>query len=329
MLAVGVLLLAAVSYDVLSTTLSFGSAAGPITSRVGRAWWEVARRVARGPESPIMSSTGPVVIVLTIGVWLAMLWGGWTLVFSADPDAVLSSSTRTPAAGWSRLYYAGFTVFTLGVGDYIPNGRPWEVLTAVAVMSGLGLTTMAITYLVPVVSAVTARRVQANTIAGLGPTPQDIVIGAHRGHGFDYLDHRLPSLADSLLETAERHLAYPVLHFFHSGNRHVDLRVQAVALDETISILQHGVDPASAPHPQTLESVRHAVSQLILRATGEPADGPPPPPPDLSRLREAGISTVSDETFAERLAELEGHRRRLASFANESLWAVPTEAETE
>ena len=52
---------------------------------------------------------------------------------------------------------AGFTAFTLGVGDYIPNGQPWEVLTAIAVVSGLGLTTLAIIYLVPVVSAVTAR----------------------------------------------------------------------------------------------------------------------------------------------------------------------------
>lgn len=319
MLLLGGLLLAAVGYDVLSTTLSFG-AAGPLTSRIGRLWWRSARRLAGGPESPVISSAGPAVLVLTIAVWLALLWGGWTLVFAADPEAVISSTTREPAGGWSRLYFAGFTAFTLGMGDYIPNGAPWEVLTAIAVVTGLGLTTMAITYLVPVVSAVTARRVQANTIAGIGSTPQEIVIGAYRDGGFDYLDHRLPQVADALLETAERHLAYPVLHFFHSSDRHVDLRVQAVALDEAVSILQHGVEVDAAPHPATLDSTRHAVSQLILRATKGPVGDPAPPPPDLTPLREAGIPTVDDQTFAARLREIEGHRRRLASFGAESLW---------
>ena len=229
MLVVGALLLAVVGYDAIATTLSAGAAAGPVTSRIGAGWWRLARNLARTPGSPVVSSSGPIVILLTIAVWLAMLWGGWMLIFSADPDAVLSSSTRTPASAWSRVYYSAFTVFTLGVGDYIPNGQLWEVLTGVAVLTGLGLTTLAITYLVPVVSAVVARRVQASTIAGMGPSPQEIVSSAYRDNRFDYLDHRLQTLSDQILETAERHLSYPVLHYFHSAERHVDLRVQLYA----------------------------------------------------------------------------------------------------
>lgn len=328
MLVVGGLVIIGVGYDAISTTLSIGAAAGPITSRIGAGWWSLARRLASGPTSPIIVSTGPVVVLVTIATWLALLWGGWTLVFSADPDAVISSLSREAAGGWSRVYYAAFTTFTLGVGDYVPNGQVWEILTGVAVLTGLGLTTLAITYLVPVVNAVTARRVQANTIAGLGPTPQGIVVGAYRDERFPFLDHRLPQLADSILETAERHLAYPVLHYFHSSERHVDLRVQLLALDEAVSILQHGVDHQVAPHPASLDSVRHAVQQLIRRATSEPTDHAPPAPPDLTPVRDAGIPTVDDDTFAQRLDEVAEHRRRLANFSRESLFTSPNHQDT-
>ncbi|MEX2549157.1 MAG: ion channel [Nitriliruptoraceae bacterium] len=171
LLLAGLVLLAMVAYDALATTLSVGAAAGPLTSRLARGWWRFARRLAGRPDSPVIVSAGPVVLLLTIGVWLGLLWAGWTLVFAADPEAVISTATRAPASGWSRVYFTGFTVFTLGVGDYIPQGQPWEILTAIASVSGLGLVTLAITYLMPVVSSVTARRAQANTIAGMGNTP--------------------------------------------------------------------------------------------------------------------------------------------------------------
>ncbi|MFP5252286.1 MAG: ion channel [Actinomycetes bacterium] len=325
MLLVGTGLLLMVGFDALSTTLSIGAAAGPLTSRLGAGWWRTARRLARAPDSPIIVSAGPVVVLLTICVWLGSLWGGWTLVFAADPDAVISSATRAPASGWSRVYFAGFTAFTLGVGDYVPNGQPWEVLTAVAVVSGLGLTTLAITYLVPVVSAVTARRVQANTIAGMGATPQDIVLTGLRDDRFPFLEHRLQALSDSILETAERHLSYPVLHYFHSAERHVDLRTQALLLDEAVTLLAHGVRDDVRPNPAVLDGTRHAIVQLVERATGEPPDLAPPPSPALGALRQAGVPTVDDDTFARSLADLSDHRRRVAHFASESLWTRMTQ----
>lgn len=327
MILAGVALLVVVAYDALSTTLSVGTAAGPVTSRVGAGWWNVARRLASGPESRIIVSAGPVVVTLTIAVWLGLLWGGWALVFAADPDAVVSASTGEAASGWSRLYYTGFTAFTLGMGDYIPNGPLWEVLTAMAVVSGLGLTTLAITYLVPVVSAVTARRVQANTIAGMGASAEAIVIAGLQDNPFPFLEHRLQTLSDSILHTAERHLSYPVLHYFHSAERHVDLRTQAFVLDEAVTLLQHAVTEDVRPHPATLDAARHAIVQLVERATGEPADVEPPASPNLSALRQAGVPTVDDATFERRLADLDDHRRRLAHFASESLWPVGGEPE--
>lgn len=320
MVVAGGLLLAVVSYDALSTTLVTTTAAGPMTARIARGWWSLARRVARGPRSMVMGLTGPSILVITISVWLVVMWSGWALIFAADPGAVVSSSTGEPADGWARVYFAAFTAFTLGVGDYIPHGAPWQLVTSLAVISGLALTTTAITYLVPVVTAVTARRSQANSIAGLGGTPEEIVLAGWWHGSFRFLEEQLPRLADGILLTAERHLSYPILHFFHSVEREEDFRVQVFVLDEAVTILEHGVPEESRPHPAALGSLRHATAQLLHHVSTEPSPEHQPAVTGLDRLREAGIPTVDDATFGRRLEGLADHRRHLVAFAEESLW---------
>lgn len=296
------------------------TAAGPVTARIETGIWLLARRVSHKPRSVVIQSIGPAVVVVTISVWLALLWGGWTLIFSADPDAVISSADRRAADGWARVYFAAFTAFTLGVGEYIPNGAPWQVLTSIGVISGLALTTMSITYLVPIVTAVTARRTQANTIAGIGATPQDIVLAGWRDGSLSYFDQQLPQLASAILLTTERHLSYPILHFFHSASRQEDFRVQVFVLDEAVTLLCTAVPESAGPHPAALSSVRHATSQLLdhLLLGSSPADEPTTM--DLQSLRDAGIPIVDDATFEARLGATREHRRRLAAFAEQSLW---------
>lgn len=320
MVVAGGVLLVAVFYDALSTTLMTTTAAGPLTARIAAGLWWLARWVARGPRSPVMGLVGPAILVMTIGVWLLMLWGGWALIFGAGPDAVVSSRTGDTAGGWARIYFAAFTTFTLGVGDYVPNGAPWQMLTSIAVISGLVLTTLSITYLVPVVTAVTVRRTQANSIAGLGRTPQDIVVASWRHGSFRFLEEQLPRLSEGILLTAERHLAYPILHFFHSTARHEDFRVQLFNLDEAVTLLQHAIPEECQPHPAALSSLRHATTEVIRHV---PATGPPseePVPTALQPLRNAAIPTVDDTVFGERLGALASHRSHLTAFAEESLW---------
>jgi hypothetical protein len=315
--AVGALMVGLAVFDALSTTLVVSSAAGPLTSRIGRLWWRLVHRLARRPDSRWLTSAGPVIAVLTLASWLLLLWGGWTLVFSAASDAVLDDTVGVAADGWARAYFAGFSVFTLGVGDYVPNGAVWQLLTVVAVISGLALTTMSITYLVPVVTAVTQRRQQASTIAGLGTSPHELVLNGWHQRGWGYLEQRLAQLADAISLTAERHRAYPILHYYHSAAPDQELRAQLPVLDDAVTLLQLGV--RDGPHPAVLTEVRRAVELLIERA-GVPASDKAPPPLTLTPLHPGGLSLVDDDAFAERLTELEEHRQRLYDFAAETRW---------
>jgi hypothetical protein len=58
----------------------------------------------------------------------------------------------------NKIFYTGYTLSTLGLGDMEPEGNFWDILTAILSFTGLILISIAITYLIPVVSAEIAKR---------------------------------------------------------------------------------------------------------------------------------------------------------------------------
>lgn len=59
-----------------------------------------------------------------------------------------STATGNPAGTVERLYFTGYTVFTLGNGDFRPGAGTWQLATVAATGTGLVLITLAITYAV-------------------------------------------------------------------------------------------------------------------------------------------------------------------------------------
>lgn len=319
MLVLGLLLLGVASYDIAVTTISTTSASGPLTGWISSRWWHLAHRFARRPRSLLLTSAGPLVLVGTVFVWLLLLWAGWTLVFAAEPSAVVAELSGEPADWWSRVYFAGFTTFTLGVGDYAPAGAPWQVLTVVATISGLAITTASITYLIPVVTAATDRSRLAGRISVLGNSAHEMVINAHLEGSVQYLERLIVSLTDDVLLTAERHVAYPILHYFHPGSARTELRVQLTALDDALTLVEHGLaTEVGRPHPAAGRALRAAITHLLERANVRTERDPAQL--DLEPLRRAGLATVTDAAFARALDDLDAHRRRMAGYAAESQW---------
>lgn len=321
-LVAGLAVVALVVHDAFVTTVSAVTAGGPLTRRLGLGLWRLLRRGARGPRSRLLAAAGPVTVSVILGAWLVGLWGGWTLVFSADAGAVTHTTTGEPADGWSRVYFTGYAVYTLGLGDYAPHGAPWQVLTAVATINGFVLLTMAVSYLVPVVMAVSDRRQQGMLLHGLGDDAQGLLLLGWRDGSFDSLHARLHDLAPAVGELAQKYLSYPVLHFFHSPARSTALEPGLVALDEALLILEHGVDERVRPDPVTLQPLRVTLdrfAELVAdEFTGEAAVDPPAP--DLGPLRRAGVPTVEPAAFREALAARGQHRRLMAAFVADAHW---------
>ena len=320
LLPLGVGLIAGVMWDALVTTLSVATHAGPVSGRVAHQLWKLGRHRS---NTGFLESLGVALTLVVLGMWLLGLWAGWSLIFNASPTAVLDAVNQTPASGWDRIYYAGATMFTLGPGDFRPNGVGWQLASVVALLNGLGLASLGITYLLPVTAAATERRQLAATISALGERPDDMLLMAWDGSSFSLLPHHLIALGPEMDLLSQRHLAYPVLHFFHSTGVTNAAAPMIARLDEMVTIArlglrEPGVIPRSAIDPLHA-SLTHFLDTL-RSAYINPADQPPPPPP-LDRLRDAGIACVDNATFHQRLATLGERRRLLLALVNNEGWS--------
>ena len=254
----GVVVLSVVGIDVLWTSLSPVSGPGPVTRWWGRLLWiGVGRRIG-DPTSPWWHLLGPAVLVATVGSWVALLVVGWWLVLGAM-GSVVDVVTRSPVGPGRRLYFVVSAVSTLGLGDVVATTAPGRTVTVLAAVTGLGLVTLAVTYVLPVLTAVTDRRVVATTISAVGTSAGAIV---------DSLDDTvspqplLDEVGSSLRLLAQRHRAYPILHFFHSTDRAAALAPSIAALDEALAVLG-GRAGWNGPPSLAIRRLRAAVDDLL------------------------------------------------------------------
>ncbi len=141
----GLAVVSATFVDALWTTLWLEGAAGPLTARLSTGLWRAACALTGRKRHRLLSLAGPFILFATVILWVALIGAGWALVFSAEPDALLDSRTRQPADFVGRVWFVFYTIFTLGNGDYTPNGDAYQLASIVMVASGMVLVTLAIT----------------------------------------------------------------------------------------------------------------------------------------------------------------------------------------
>ncbi|MFI7577757.1 ion channel [Micromonospora sp. NPDC049497] len=321
---VGLLVVGTILVDAALTTLSLAGGAGPLTRHVSQGTWRLIRRLAgRGPRRHrILRWAGTSVLVATFVAWVVGLWIGWFLVFNATPEAVLDQFGR-PADGWSRFYFTGFSIFTLGVGDYTPGTTGAQLATTGAVLTGLFLITLGITYLMQVVSAVVDKRTIAGHITALGADPADIVRrGWADGQFAPMFTQHLTSLTPELVRLGERHLAFPVLHFFHADSCGKSASAAVTVLDGALLLLRAGVGPRHRPDVGAVEPLSRALQQLVRTLDGSfimTADDPVAAP-RLGDLTGAGIPVTDEQAFARAVDDSRTHRCRLQGWCASDGW---------
>lgn len=320
----GVVLVVAVYLDALATTLTVGGA-GPLTRTVLGQIWRLLMRMHR-PDSTsrLLTGAGAGLLFTTVLLWVAGLWAGWTLIFRGS-ETVVDAQTSAPAGMTDVVYYAGFTVFTLGVGDFVASDSLGRFLTALASFGGLFLITLAITYLLSVVAAVVERRTIAVRVNALGSSAEEIVVRGWTGDSFSsaFVQH-LVALTGQLSTTGEQHLAYPVLHFFRSREQDAAAPVAIGRLDDAMLLLQAGVAAASRPDSSAVEPVRRAIARYLDTASSTSAGAPDsaaPPAPDQAALRAAGIPIAPSEDFLRRVQAEADRRQRLRRLLRSNGWS--------
>lgn len=326
--ALGVLLIVAIAVDALWTTIS-ASGGGPVSSKITVAAWKVARGIYRlTSRRTVFRLATPVALMATLLTWFLSMWVGWTLIFSMNPEAIVYEATGDPVVAVDRFYFAAMVFLTLGTGDVVATTPGWRLISAIASFNGLAIITITITYLVSVLSAVIEKRQLAALVGNMGSTPSQILQNGWDGEGFHLLETKLSDIANKLTRHAERHLAYPILQYFHPPDAQSALPVSLALLEDTSTLLAECVASEARPNETVLRSVNRALDLYLKRVQLEHVTDvdTAPPLPNLTSIRRRKIPVHGDHHCTEAFDERRTRRVRLAGILNAEDWEWPTES---
>ena len=214
---IGVCMLLVVSVDVFMTVFNPAEYGGPVTLRQNRVIWAAARWMSRHREGRsrhrALSLAAPVMAIATIGLWIMLLIVGfgliylpWMSTFIVDPGHL-----RTPLV--EAFYFSASTATTLSIGDLVPDTEALRVLAPLETLTGLGLLTAVLQYILAI-----SERAQA-----MATTALDIRVHFDQNHTPEAIAREIQQSEDalgwgewceevshSLLELWEAHTRYPI-----------------------------------------------------------------------------------------------------------------------
>ncbi|WP_347159192.1 hypothetical protein [Pontibacter chitinilyticus] len=306
--------------DLVYTTFAprgSGYISGSVTSGL---WYFFKFLDKRLPYKSILDAAGISIIMSILLVWTLLLWTGNVLMFASTPMAVVNSTSKLPATTLERVYYAGYLLSTLGNGNFEGGTDWWMIISSIMSFTGLMMITIAISYMVPVLSAITSRRAISIRIASIGHSPQAMLLNNWNGKNFSMLNDQLQELALSIAGQGQLHLAYPVLHYFHHSQKSTAILPNLAALDEALSILLLYVPEDQQPDKQYLEPVRKSITTFLesLTTTFINPSGGDIPPFNISELKRAHIPLLEPEE--EKIRQLDFRRHILEAMLKNDGW---------
>lgn len=265
-LIAGIIVLLGIVSDFFYTTVSFNGAgllSKNISSGIANLFLWVQNKTK---NRTIFRFSGLVHILAMVISWIGLLWGGLFLLLMSDLGSVIVPSTGLPATVLSKLYVSGFTLSTLGMGDYVPGSHIWEVVIAIFSFAGFIFLTTAMTYLMSLTTAVIHKRNLSLFISNMGDTPEELVAGFYDGERFSILSDISSNLREMINRHNQNHYAHPAVHYFYSIDREESLSINLVNVDEALTILTHHIE-SSTWRAQDIEPLRDAITRFLDTAS--------------------------------------------------------------
>jgi len=232
--------------DVLLTVFHPQGHGGPFHRIQNRTLWTLLRRLgrARGTASRprFLALCGPLIAVISVGTWGLWLIVSFALIYY--PQRTSFASTLGADVCWlDTLYFSGYVVSTLGIGDLVPTTPVLRMLTVFEAMSGFALFAVATTYLLAVYQHIAKEQVLALELSSLFENDVDQLWEEwQRGEdqGFAVWCRET---ARSLLEVVHAHGQYPVLHYFRPADPSRALLPQIGSVLKLLSKVDAGPPP--------------------------------------------------------------------------------------
>ena len=257
-LVIGVFILLFTIYDFFYTTLS-GSGAGFMAEHVSIFSNKVIQLTVKTFGRSAYKIQGLFVNLMVLALWILLVWSGLFLVYSWNPEAITNSTGRV-ANAIERLYFTGYILSTLGIGNFKPTSAFFELLTSAFSYFGFIFFTSSMTYFISVSSALVNKRTLAKNINSLGQNPQQI---AKKLLSMDtsYSYQQFLDLQDKIDRHAANHHAYPVVHFYTESEPKNCVSLNLARLDEALSILIKSKEGEKLQ--EELEPLRSSITSFL------------------------------------------------------------------
>ncbi|MCT8467823.1 hypothetical protein BTW10_07970 [Chromohalobacter japonicus] len=319
LLLLGGLLVLFICYDIIQTTLA-ASNSGPLTTRLAEGSWYLLLCLHRRYHLPrLLQAAGPWITMGLFLTWVLVLWLGWWLVFCGEAYAVVGSSTGEPAGWVERAYYVGYTLTTLGYGDLVPGKALWQMLSVVAAANGLLLFTLAVTYVLSIVSAVTQKKTLALSLHSMGGTPQAMLENTRGEGSYAALAEKAEQLSGMIISVGQQHLSFPILHYYHDTVQDRSLPLALARFHQALSVTYLCCPDVPASVRLKLGMAMYAMESYLNVLSGfvSPAETRPEiPTAALASMSECGRDEAGVRTC---LSELDA-QRYLRAYIEKDGW---------
>lgn len=260
---IGALITIITLYDFYKTTLT-ARGGGPISRPLAQFIWQVSVKLKKSTgKDRILAGVGPALLAVLLILWFGLTWLGWFLIFCGHQSLVIDDTTGDYASLVARLYYAGYTLTTIGYGNYVSPTSFGQLVSIIGGFNGLVLVTLAITYSIPVLSAAVQKRQLALLIHTLGSNTEEIIDQGNDDGTFSYLACQLQSLNSQIANISYQHLAYPLVHYFHDENLSNALPLNLVRLHEAMAIILFAFPTLPSGRKAQFESTKAIIESLF------------------------------------------------------------------
>ena len=316
----GLGLLLVLIHDLVTTALS-SNGAGWLTGRLSVGIWNGLLWIRRTTGwRGILSYGGTFIALSILSLWLLGIWGSCTIMILSEKGSVINVETNTPGSILSKTYYTGYTLSTLGMGDMEPGDEFWEIFTTLFSFTGLIFITVSITYLIPVLSAQIEKQRLSAYISTLGCSVDEIVQQAWNGQDLQSLSSHFVPLSQMILQHAQNHHAYPIIHYFHTEEKKEAFVLNLANLDEVLTFLL--VLPEKVrPSIQDIQPLRNAISLYLstVQDTYIQAADQKPPFPDIKKLTSV-VGNLSEKEVEKHYQQWDDRRKMLLKLVENDGW---------
>jgi voltage-gated potassium channel Kch len=239
-------------------TLLYPHGSGPVGRAIMRGFWLMSRKL-RGRGTLIAA---PLAMAAVIGAWAALAAIGWALLYLPHLPAGFVHGAGVPQRGdfAEALYISLVTLSTVGFGEIVPAHPLLRLVVALEAVTGFGLLTATVTWILQTYPALNRRRALAHQLnlfrEAAGPTG---VLSLDARHAAGLLE----SMAGNVASVSIDLLAFHETYYFREVEQRGSLPATVAYAQELASQAQRSENPELQFAGRMLHAALDALAEVL------------------------------------------------------------------